>query len=81
MKKKLFMMKTITVFIYYVDAKLRRFWADSKKSSKLFFNLCGQTPHLWPNRGKRQKSCPEICFFDIYSYLCNRYYEAPITGL
>jgi hypothetical protein len=25
-----------------------------------FFILCGQTPLLWPNRVKAQKSCPEV---------------------
>ena len=50
----------------------KRILTDSKKLRYFFFNLCGQTPHLWPNRGKWQKSCPKIWFFDIYSYLCNR---------
>ena len=57
MKKKLSMMKQLLIF--FVDAKLLRIWADSKKKRKFFFNLCGQLFHLWTNRENRPKSCPK----------------------
>ncbi len=40
-----------------------------KKNFRFFPNLCGQTPHLWTNRGNRPKSCPKnwkVLFFLLY---------------
>ena len=57
MKKETIYDETITVFIYFVDAKLCRFWADSKKIRQIFSNLCGQTFKTWTNRRKRLYYC------------------------
>ena len=36
------MKKKTNFYFYFVDAKLRRIWADSKKMRQIFFNLYGQ---------------------------------------
>lgn len=60
MKKKLSMMNQL-LSLFFVDAKLRRIWADSKKMCQSFFNLCGQTKDLWPNRVVSAIFCPKRC--------------------
>ena len=37
----------------FAKAKLRRNLADSKKYREFFFDLFGQTPQSWTNRGVR----------------------------
>jgi hypothetical protein len=61
MKKLFYRMKKKTNFyLYFVDAKLQRFKADSKKLRQFFFNLCGQTNDLWTYRGNRPLCCPDL---------------------
>jgi len=45
------MMKRLLLLLIS-DAKLRRFYTDSKKKRQIFFNLYGQTTRLWTNREK-----------------------------
>ena len=40
--------------------------ANSKKLYQIFFNLYGQTPHLWTNWGNKPNNCPNIRFFRKY---------------
>ena len=54
------MKKKILLLLFISDAKLRRLGADSKKMRQIFFNLCGQTFHLWTNRGNGLKCCPNL---------------------
>ena len=60
MKRNVYRMKKKTNFyFYFVDAKVRRFLADSKKNARFFSKLYGQTPDLWTNRQNLFKTCPK----------------------
>lgn len=53
------------------DAKLRRFWADSKKMWQFFSNLYGQMARLWTNRGGCAIFCPKRCNIFVFCILFN----------
>lgn len=71
------MMKRLLLLLIS-DAKIRRFYTDSKKKRQIFFNLYGQTNDLWTNRGNNHKRCPKICFFEFYLYLCSEIINRPL---